>query len=343
MLITPVILSGGGGTRLWPMSTPAQPKQFLALTGDETMFQMTLRRTMDRNRFTAPIIVANAAHAELVEQQLAAIGIDDALLLLEPCARNTAPAIALAALSVGDPKAPILVMPSDHVILDQAAFDAATDAVLPLVSDGWLATYGIAPTGPETGYGYIQTGEAIGIGVHQVARFVEKPDAIRAQAMIDGGDHVWNGGIFLFRADIYLGALTVHAPDMLHSAQNAMQQATRDGGRLYPQADAFAACPSDSIDYAVMEKADRVAVVPVAMGWSDVGSWDALHELGGKDEGGNATIGSVRLSEASGNLIHADGIRVSVHGVDDLIVVANGKEVLILPRGSSQKVRDFAR
>lgn len=343
MLITPVILSGGGGTRLWPLSTPQSPKQFLALTAEETMFQLTVRRVMDRSRFTAPVIVANAAHAEIVEAQLAQMGITDAILLLEPCARNTAPAIALAALALDDPKSPMLVMPSDHVIAEGEAFAATTTALLPLVEDGWLATYGISPTGPETGYGYIQTGEVQADGVHAVARFIEKPDAARAAEMIASGDHVWNGGIFLFRADIYLGVMAVHAPDMLAAAQVAMDRAERFDNQILPDAEAFAACPSDSIDYAVMEKADRVAVAPVSMGWSDVGSWDSLHEIGTKDNGGNTTIGAVRLSEASGNLIHADGIRVSVHGVNDLIIVANGSEVLILPRGASQKVRDFAK
>ena len=343
MLITPVILSGGGGTRLWPLSTPATPKQFLALTGEETMFQMTVRRVMHASQFAPPIIVANAAHAEIVEAQLASIGITDATLLLEPCARNTAPAIALAALALDDPASPMLVMPSDHVIVDADAFHAATGALLPLVNDGWLATYGITPTGPETGYGYIQYGAEQAGGVHAVAHFVEKPDAARAAEMIASGDHVWNGGIFLFRGDVYLGAMAIHAPDMLAAATGAMDNAERFDNQIHPDAAHFAACPSDSIDYAVMEKADRVAVAPVAMGWSDVGSWDALHELGDKDESHNTTIGDVRLSEAGGNLIHADGIRVSVHGVSDLIVVANGKEVLILPRGSSQKVRDFAK
>ena len=348
MLITPVILSGGGGTRLWPLSTPQSPKQFLALTAEETMFQLTVRRVMDRSRFTAPVIVANAAHAEIVEAQLAQMGITDAILLLEPCARNTAPAIALAALALDDLKSPMLVMPSDHVIADGEAFAAATAALLPLVEDGWLATYGISPTGPETGYGYIQTGEVQAAGVHAVARFVEKPDAARAAEMIASGDHVWNGGIFLFRADIYLCVMAVHAPEMLAAAQAAMAKAERFDNQILPDATSFAECPSDSIDYAVMEKAakdtgGRVAVAPVSMGWSDVGSWDSLHDIGAKDEGGNTTIGEVRLSEASGNLIHADGIRVSVHGVDNLIIVANGNEVLIMPRGTSQKVRDFAK
>ncbi len=342
MRITPVILSGGGGTRLWPLSTPQTPKQFLALTGEQTMFQMTALRITDRTNFTAPVIVANTAHAEIVEAQLAAIGITDATLMLEPCARNTAPAIALAALALDDPKSPMLVMPSDHVIGNPEAFAAATAALLPLVEDGWLATYGISPTGPETGYGYIKMAAEQAAGVNAVAAFVEKPDAARAAEMIASGDHVWNGGIFLFRADIYLGVMAVHAPEMLAAAQAAMDKAERYDNQIQPDATEFAACPSDSIDYAVMEKAERVAVAPVSMGWSDVGSWDSLHEIGDKDEGGNTTIGEVRISEATGNLIHADGIRVSVHGVDDLIVVANGSEVLILPRGSSQKVRDFA-
>jgi mannose-1-phosphate guanylyltransferase/mannose-1-phosphate guanylyltransferase/mannose-6-phosphate isomerase len=325
------------------MSTPETPKQFLALTGELTMFQLTVQRVVDRSRFVAPIIVANAAHAEIVEEQLAAIGITDAILLLEPCARNTAPAIALAALALHDPKSPMLVMPSDHVIADTDAFDAATAALLPLVEDGWLATYGITPTGPETGYGYIQMDAEQAAGVHAVKRFVEKPDAARAAEMIASGDHVWNGGIFLFRADVYLGVLAVHAPEMLAAAQAAMDKAERYDNQIHPDAAEFAACPSDSIDYAVMEKAERVAVAPISMGWSDVGSWDSLHEIGTKDDAGNVTTGAVRIDASSGNLIHAEGIRISLHGVDDLIIVANGNEVMIMPRGSSQKVRDFAK
>lgn len=341
-MITPVILSGGGGTRLWPMSTRERPKQFLALTGEDTMFQMTVKRVTDRSRFAPPVIVGNIAHAATIEAQLAEIGVTDAVLLLEPAARNTAPAIALAALSVSDKASPLLVMPSDHVILDTAAFDDATAVLLPLVSEGWLATYGISPTAPETGYGYIQTGGALAEGVSQVARFVEKPDATRAAEMIADGDHVWNGGIFLFRADSFLAEMATHAPDMLAASQAAMDGAKHQGQRIYPDETSFAACPADSIDYAVMEKAERVAVAPVAMGWSDVGSWDALHEMRAKDDAANSSIGEVRLTEANGNLIHADGIRVSVHGVDDLIIVANGKEVLILPRGKSQHVKNFA-
>lgn len=343
MSIIPVILSGGGGTRLWPMSTPETPKQFLALTGERTMFQMTALRVNDRDMFAAPIIVANAAHADLVADQLAAIGITDATILLEPCARNTAPAIALAALAVASPDSVLLVMPSDHVITDAPAFHAATAALLPQVVDGWLATYGINPTGPETGYGYIQMGAGISESVQSVKSFVEKPDAARAAEMIATGDHVWNGGIFLFRADIYLEMMAKFAPEMAEAAAAAMARAERSANLVRPDHDHFAACPSDSIDYAIMEKATQVAVAPVSMGWSDVGSWDALHELGSKDEAGNVASGNVRIDQSNGNLIHADGIRVSVHGLDDLIIVANGKEVMIMPRGTSQNVRTFAK
>jgi mannose-1-phosphate guanylyltransferase len=340
MAIIPVILSGGGGTRLWPLSTPHMPKQFLALTAKRTMFQLTVDRVADDARFAPPIIVANAAHADLVEAQLEG---RDATILLEPCARNTAPAIALAALAASTSEAVLLVMPSDHVIVDIEAFHAATEAALPLVEDGWMVTYGIAPTGPETGYGYIQMGAALLNGVHTVAKFVEKPDAARAQAMLDEGNHSWNGGIFLMRADSFLNALALHAPEMLAATQAAMKAAQTNGNRITPDDEAFAACPSDSIDYAVMEKAERVAVVPVSMGWSDVGSWDALYDLADKDMAGNAIAGKARLDKAHGNLVHAEGFRISIHGVDDLIVVANGNEVLILPRGTSQKVRDFAK
>ena len=332
--ITPVILSGGSGTRLWPMSLPDKPKQFLPLVSELTMFQATLARCADRVRFADPIVVANARHADLIDHQLAG---QNALLVLEPSARNTAPAIALAAL-LAAPSAPLLVMPSDHVVADPASFMAAIDAALPLVGDGWLVTFGIAPDGPETGYGYIRVGEALGTGINRVARFVEKPDRKTAEAMIAGGDHVWNGGIFLFRADAYLAALEDHAPAMLAAARDAVTKARRDGDRVLPDADAFAASPSDSIDYAVMERASKVAVVPVAMGWSDVGSWDALHTIGA-DADGDAHDGAVIAIDTARCLLKSDGIRIAAVGVSDLIVVASGDSVLIMPRGRSQDVK----
>jgi mannose-1-phosphate guanylyltransferase/mannose-1-phosphate guanylyltransferase/mannose-6-phosphate isomerase len=336
--IIPVILSGGSGTRLWPMSTPEMPKQMLALTAEQTMLQLTARRATGE-RFAAPIVVANARHADMVEHQLGAVEASAQALILEPMGRNTAPAIALAAVAAGGGSDPLLVMPSDHVIADVAAFHAAIHAAIPLVVEGWLVTFGIDPHSAETGYGWIHVGEEISGGVHRVANFVEKPPRDRAEAMLAAGDHAWNGGIFLFRADIYLGALAVHAPEMLVACQKAMTKARHEGSRIYPESEAFAGSPADSIDYAVMEKADRVAVVPVSMGWSDLGSWDALHAISDCDHHGNACRGDVVAIETANCLIRTDGIRIATVGVEDLIVIASGNDVLILPRGRSQEVK----
>ncbi|TKD51256.1 mannose-1-phosphate guanylyltransferase/mannose-6-phosphate isomerase [Sphingomonas baiyangensis] len=340
--ITPVILSGGSGTRLWPMSRPEMPKQMLALTAEQTMLQLTAQRASDARGelgFAPPIVVANALHADLIEAQLRDVGAAAQALILEPTGRNTAPAIALAAIAAGGGDAPLLVMPSDHVIADTAAFHAAVARALPLVADGWLVTFGITPDAAETGYGYIKVGQALAEGVHRVDCFVEKPLRDAAEAMLASGDHVWNGGIFLFRADAYLAALATHAPAMLDATQAAMDAARRENGRVWPETAAFAASPADSIDYAVMEKADRVAVVPVAMGWSDVGSWDALHAISACDAGGNACRGDVVAIDTRNCLVRADGKRIALVGVEDLIVVASGDDVLVLPRGRSQDVK----
>jgi len=297
------------------------------------MFQQTLRRVADSTRFAAPLIVANGRHADIVESQMAEIAIAPGAIILEPCARNTAPAIALASLAVA-PDALILVMPSDQVIQDVAAFhDAIAKASVP-VADGWLATFGIAATAPETGYGYIQRGQSIADGVEQVARFVEKPDAARAAEMVAAGDFSWNGGIFLFRAHDFLDALGQFEPDMLQATQAAMASAQWEGVFLRPDEAAFAACPSNSIDYAVMERAEKVAVAPVSMGWSDVGSWDALYDLG------EAAAGVTPIAiDTDRCLIRSDRIRIHTVGVSDLIIVAAGNDILILPRGESQNVR----
>jgi mannose-1-phosphate guanylyltransferase len=333
LAIIPILLSGGGGTRLWPMSRPDRPKQFLALTGPQTMFQMTVDRVADRARFAAPMVVAGTGHVDHINTQLAEIGINDARLMVEPSARNTAPAIALAALAC-DPEALMLVMPSDHVIADNSAFQAAIDIAALLADAGWLITFGISPTGPETGYGYIQSGEQIAPGAHRVQRFVEKPDASRAAEMIAGGDHVWNGGIFLFRADAYLDALAQFAPEMLAACQSAIAKGTHIGNQIHPDAAAFAASPSNSIDYAVMEKSEKVAVVPASMGWSDIGSWDALAEFNQGEQ-------DTRIIEidSTNNLIRTDGLRVHIVGASDLIIVASGNDLLIVPRGQSQEVK----
>jgi len=336
--IVPVILSGGSGTRLWPMSRPERPKQLLALTAEDTMLQLTAKRAVGEV-YGAPIVVANAAHADLVDAQLVAAGAAAQALILEPAGRNTAPAIALAALAVDDGDAALLVMPSDHVIADVDAFHRAIAAALPLVAQGWLVTFGIAPDAPETGYGWIKIGAAIGTGVHRVDSFVEKPPRERAEAMLASGDHAWNGGIFLFRASDYLAALGQFAPGILTATEDAMARARRDGTRIFPDAAAFATSPSDSIDYAVMEKAAQVAVVPVAMGWNDVGSWDALHAISDLDEDGNAHRGTVLSIDTRNCLVRTDGPRVALVGVEDLIVVASGDDILILPRGRSQEVK----
>lgn len=333
--ITPVILSGGAGTRLWPVSRHERPKQFIALTDQRTMFELTLARIEGLADATAPVIVGNAAHAALIHAQ----GRAGMTLILEPCARNTAPAIALAALALEAQDSALLVMPSDHVITDTAAFHAAIARARPLVAQGWLVTFGIEPETPETGFGYIALGDELAQGVRKVARFVEKPDLARATAMLAQGGHVWNAGIFLFSARAYLAALAEHQPAMLAAARAAMAQATWEGDTLRPGADAFAACPADSIDYAVMERAAKVACVPVRMGWSDVGSWDALHALSAKDAQDNAVHGRCHAIESRGCLIRSDGPYVTVVGGEDLIVVATADEVLVLPRGRSQEVR----
>jgi mannose-1-phosphate guanylyltransferase/mannose-1-phosphate guanylyltransferase/mannose-6-phosphate isomerase len=333
--ITPVILSGGSGTRLWPVSRSERPKQFIALTSPHTMFELTLARVAGLEGSTAPIVVANAAHADIVRDQ----GGPDATVILEPCARNTAPAIALAALALEESDGALLVMPSDHVIADVPVFLAAIERARPLVAQGWLVTFGIEPDAPETGFGYIALGDELAPGVRRVARFIEKPDAARAEAMLAQGGHVWNAGIFLFGARAFLAALGAHQPAMLAAARAAMAGAAREGSAIHPAADAFAACPSDSIDYAVMERAEKVACVPVSMGWSDVGSWDSLYELASKDMDDNALHGAAHAIEARGCLVRSDGPAVTVVGASDLIVIATGDEILILPRGRSQDVR----
>lgn len=336
--LTPAILSGGSGTRLWPLSRPEMPKQFLPLVGEDSMLLQTLARTAGLAGAAEPILIANSAHADLIESQFPG----DAPLILEPAARNTAPAVALAALAVSDPTTILLVMPSDHVIADVPAFHAAIAKAAPMAADGWLVTLGISPDSPETGYGYIALGEELTAGVQRVARFVEKPDLANAEAMLAAGNHVWNAGIFLFRADAYLAALGEFRPDMLAAVTTSFAASRREGRRILPDKEAFAACPSDSIDYAVMEKAANVACVPVDMGWSDVGSWDALHAIAERDALDNAVDAHATLIDARGCLVRSDGPRISVVGVDDLIVVATESEVMIVRRGHSQLVKKAA-
>ena len=336
--VTPVILSGGSGTRLWPLSRAGRPKQLLSLTSTDSMLQLTARRSADSARFSAPIVVGNARHAEMIEEQLEAIALPASSLILEPVGRNTAPAIALAALVAG-PDALLLVMPSDHVIADVAAFRHAVEVAVPLVEEGWLATFGIAASAPDTGYGYIKRGEALSEGAYRVARFVEKPDRATAEAYLAEGSSSWNGGIFLVRADAYLREWEAHVPGSVAAVRASIDAGERRGQRVYPDAALFAEVADESVDYAVMEKAAKVAVVPVEMGWSDLGSWDALHEIAERDADGNSHFGEVVAIDTSGCLIRTDGPLVAAVGVKDLIIVATGDAILILPRGSSQDVK----
>ncbi len=337
--ITPVILSGGSGTRLWPLSVEARPKQFLALASERTMFAETLARTQDAARFGPALIIGAERHSALMEQEV--IGVEGARIILEPSARNTAPAIALAAIAAGSGDTVMLVMPSDHVIADLPAFLAAVDAALPAAQAGWLVTFGIEPTGPETGFGYIRMADGLDDmpGVRKVARFIEKPARDIAEAMLAEGDHAWNAGIFLMRADRYLTELATHAPDIYLSARHAMEKIDANRRLIRPDPDHFAACPANSIDYAVMERAQRVAIVPVSCGWSDVGSWDALADIGTPDADGNKVAGHVIALDSSNNYIQAEGITVTVSGISDLIIVANGTHVMIVPKGRSQDVK----
>jgi mannose-1-phosphate guanylyltransferase/mannose-1-phosphate guanylyltransferase/mannose-6-phosphate isomerase len=334
--ITPVILSGGTGTRLWPLSRLGRPKQLIALGGGDTLLQATLARVADPERFAPPVIVASEDHAEAIEAQLGGVA---ARLILEPEARNTAPAIALAALSAGEDDI-LLVMPSDHAVSDTAAFRAAVEAALPFAEDGWLMTFGIRPDRAETGYGYIRRGEALGEGVFQAAAFEEKPQRETAEAYLADGGYDWNAGIFLFRADACVAALEAHVPDIVAAVRRALEGATEESLRLRPDAAAFAAAPARSIDRAVMEKGGRIAVVPVAMGWSDIGSWEALHALGPQDASGNVMTGDVVAPDSRGCLIRSDGPVVVALGVEDLVIVATERAVLVVPRGESQRVKE---
>ncbi|MEB3416580.1 sugar phosphate nucleotidyltransferase [Alteriqipengyuania sp. WL0013] len=332
--ITPVILCGGSGTRLWPRSRPDNPKPFQKLVGETTLFEEALSRCADAMRFGPPIIVTGAAHQPLVEAQCSHA---DALIIVEPCARNTAAAIALAALRVpGDTL--LLVCPSDQHVADTAAFDAAVSRAAGLAQDGWLVTFGIEPTRAETGFGYIARGESLGDGAYRVAQFTEKPDAARAAEFLAGGRHDWNGGIFLFRADRFLEELAAKRADIAELSKAAVDEATRDGRILRPGADSFARIDGTSIDYAVMERTDRAAMVPVSMGWSDIGNWQALHDARPHDASGNSVSGSAQLVDCHNVAIDSDGPRVSAIGLENIVIVVNGGEVLVTTMDGAQAV-----
>ncbi|HEY0042958.1 MAG TPA: mannose-1-phosphate guanylyltransferase/mannose-6-phosphate isomerase [Allosphingosinicella sp.] len=336
--IRPVILSGGSGTRLWPLSRQDWPKQLLPLTGERTLLQMTALRTGDTGRYANPVVVTHERYAQQVLGQLASVGIAPDRIILEPAARNTAPAIALAAFHA-DPSDVLVVMPSDHSIADVAAFQEALDKAVAFARHGWLITLGLTPTRAETGYGYIRRGGALDEGIWQVEKFVEKPAEALARAYLESGDYLWNGGIFVFTAASFLAELERTAPDVHAATKRAVEEATSSGAFLAPGAESFRSAPSISVDYAVLEKAERVAVVPVEMGWSDVGSWDALLELRAPDSEGNRLSGDVIISDVTGCAITAAGPVVAAFGVSDLTIVATGDTVLIMPAGRSDEIK----
>ena len=340
-MIVPVILSGGSGTRLWPMSTAQRPKQFLPLVGAQSLFHTTLDRVSDRQNYYPPVVVANAMHRELCAEELAAHS--GARLILEPCARNTAAAIIMAAEFINrayGPEQIMLVMPSDHLIGDVASFHRAVELGVSAATSGRLVTFGITPTGPETGYGYLEAGPQLSStsGVFEVATFIEKPQLEAAKQMVAADRFYWNGGIFMFQAGEFLEEASRHAPEIVAASTQAITHAETEESCILPSHIHLDPCPNISVDYAVMERSNRVAMVPLDARWSDIGSWDALAEVDvvAPIPGQTAAINSNNC------YVRSDGIKISLLGVDDLIVVAAANQVLVMQKGHSQEIRQLA-
>ncbi|MGF1607971.1 MAG: mannose-1-phosphate guanylyltransferase/mannose-6-phosphate isomerase [Kiloniellales bacterium] len=341
--VTPVILSGGSGTRLWPLSRASYPKQLMALTGESSLLLQTAARVADPARFAPPLVICNAEHRFLVAEQLLEGGLAPQALVLEPVGRNTAPAACIAALLVAkqDPAGLLLLLPSDHHIADGDGFRAAARTAAEAAAAGWMVTFGVKPQRPETGFGYIQVGEALAApaGAHQVARFVEKPDRATAEDYLAGGQHLWNSGMFLFRADRFVEELERFQPAMLEACRAALAQAQKDLDFLRLDEKAFAASPSDSIDYAVMEKTGRAAVVPVDIGWSDVGSWQSLWEISARNAEGNVLSGDVIAVDSRNSYLQSKDRLLAAVGVDDLVVVTTKDAVLVCHRDKAQDIK----
>jgi mannose-1-phosphate guanylyltransferase/mannose-6-phosphate isomerase len=341
--VTPVVLSGGSGTRLWPLSRAERPKQMLALVSNRTLLQETLLRLAAfRPPPAAPLIVCNDAHFAQVRAQVAEVGVAPAAVVLEPVGRNSAPAVTIAALlsarSADDPL--LLVLPADHVILDAEAFAAAVSAASVPARAGNLVTFGVVPTHPATGYGYVRRGEEHA-GWASVAQFVEKPNLDTARKYLESGRYLWNSGMFLFTASAWLRELRQHAPDVLAACERVLEGAAVVGGVLRLGAE-FARCPSISVDYAVLEKTSRAAVVPLVAGWSDIGSWPALHDVLAKDDEGNVTIGDALLRNCRDVYVAAHSRTVAAIGIDGVIVVETPEAVLVVKREHAESVKEVA-
>ena len=347
-MIIPVILSGGAGTRLWPLSRELYPKQLLPLTGTHTMLQQTVLRLKGLEA-AAPLVVCNEAHRFLVAEQLRQLGVQPAATILEPVGRNTAPAIALGAhaalkgaAGAVDADPVLLVLPADHVIRDLPAFQQAVRVALNAAQAGQLATFGIVAASPETGYGYMQRGAASG-AAYRIARFVEKPNAARAREFVESGEYYWNSGMFMFRARRYLAELARFAPDIARVCAAAFAGARADLDFTRIEAQSFEACPAESIDYAVMEKTADAVLVPLSAGWSDVGSWSALHAASEADANGNVTHGDVISEDTHGSYLHSQSRLVAAVGLTDHVVVETKDAVLVAPRSRVQDVKKLVQ
>ncbi|HUN50858.1 MAG TPA: mannose-1-phosphate guanylyltransferase/mannose-6-phosphate isomerase, partial [Candidatus Sulfotelmatobacter sp.] len=344
--VHPAILSGGSGSRLWPLSRELYPKQLLPLTGKLSLLQETARRVGDPARFAAPLVVCNQEHRFAIAEQLRAVGAGPSAILLEPEGRNTAAAVAVAALKIAElhgAEALVLVLPSDHLVRDLAAFLSATDIAVAAAAAGMLVTFGIAPDKPETGYGYIKRGAGVAgvAGAYRVSRFVEKPDAATAAAYLAAGDHSWNSGMFLFRCDQVLDAFARLAPEILAACRQALAEGTSDLDFVRLAAAPFGRAPALSFDVAIMEKTDRAAVVPVEMGWTDVGSWSSLAELGPHDADANVLVGNVVAEASHGSYVRSEGRLTAVYGLRDTIVVTTDDAVMVAPKSGAQAIKQL--
>jgi mannose-1-phosphate guanylyltransferase/mannose-6-phosphate isomerase len=343
MPLFPVILSGGSGTRLWPLSRSSLPKQLLALHGKMTMIQDTVLRAGRLPAAAAPILLCNDDHRFLVAEQMQEITVSPTAIVLEPVGRNTAPAAAVAALVAGesDPAAVIILLPSDHVVSDEEAFRKAVAVAVRGAEAGNIVTFGMTPTAPETGYGYVQRGEPIpGInGAFKVQAFREKPDEVTAQQYVDDGGYFWNSGMFVFRADVMLEEIGKHAPDILPAVREAVAKSARDLDFIRLDTDSFGKAPNISIDYAVMERTERAALVPCSIGWNDVGSWSSLWEIRPQDEFGNVLQGDVVAHDTKGSFVHSDRTLTALVGVKDLVVITTKDAVLVADKSHAQDVK----